>query len=313
MSGPAHLFSVVIASRCDDARAAQLQRACESVRAMAGDSDYSIIIVANGPRVSDSVLAWLATRSDTRVIRLRSGSYPLARRVGAEMADSEFLAFLDDDDELLPNTLAPKIAYFRQHPEVDVLATDGLCVNGSTITKVFPPAEVRPADPIEMMMRVGWGACALTLRAQKIDLSAFDSEFRHLEWTLSAFVLARRYKFGFLDEPTYRYYADTPGSLSKSADGYIAPPELWRRLSQSYAGTRYYSAVRRRYGKVCHNASWECAQQGRVRDAWRLHAQSLLAPGGRAFVLFSARLTWVCVRGLFVRPGSHGRSAGSPG
>ncbi|MBK6388206.1 MAG: glycosyltransferase family 2 protein [Rhodoferax sp.] len=61
------------------------------------------------------MLEWLAARPDTRVIRLRSGSHPLARRVGVEMADSEFLGFLDDDDELTPNTLAPKIAHFRAH------------------------------------------------------------------------------------------------------------------------------------------------------------------------------------------------------
>jgi glycosyltransferase involved in cell wall biosynthesis len=307
------LYTVVIASLCDDARAARLKRACESVRAAAGDIDYSILIVANGPRVSSSVLDWLATRSDVRVIRLRSGSHPLARRVGAEMADSEFLGFLDDDDELLPDTVGRKIAYFREHPDVDVFVTDGLRVNGSTVTTVFPPPESRRSDLIEVMMGVGWGACSLTLRMQKVDLSAFDPQLRHLEWTLSALELARRYKPGFLDEPTYRYYADTPGSLSKSAEHCIAPPEVWRRLSRSYAGTRYDRAVRRRYGRVCHNASWEHAQRGSMGDAWRLHAESLLSPGGGEFLFFSASLLWTSMRRLFSRQGPPGRSADSPG
>jgi len=67
---------VVIASLCDDARIELLKRACESVRAAAGDYDYSIFVVANGTRVSSSVLDWLATKPDTRVIRMRSGSHP---------------------------------------------------------------------------------------------------------------------------------------------------------------------------------------------------------------------------------------------
>ncbi len=284
------LFTVVIASLCDDARGELLKRACASVRAMAGDFDYSIIVVANGARVSSSVLEWLAARPDTRVIRLRSGSHPLARRVGVEMADSEFLGFLDDDDELTPNTLAPKIAHFRAHPEIDVLVTDGLRVNGSRVTKIFPPIEARSADLVETMMRAGWGACSLTLRTHNVDLSAFDAEFRHMEWTLTTLELARRHRFGYLDEPTYRYYETTPDSLSKRNEHSLATPEVWRRLSKSYAGTRYEGTVRGRYGRECHNASWEYSRQGKMRDAWRLHAESLRSPGGLAFVPFSARL-----------------------
>lgn len=299
MGNARRLFTVVIASVCDDARGELLKRACESVRAMAGGHEYSIVVVANGARVSSSVLDWLATRPDISVIRLRSASHPLARRVGAEMADSEFLAFLDDDDELMPNTLAPKIAQFRQHPEIDVLVTDGLRVNGSTVTKMFPPPEARCADFVETMMRAGWGACALTLRTQNIDLSAFDAELRHMEWTLTALELARRHPIGFLDEPTYRHYDDTPDSLSKSAEHNFATPEVWHRLSRSYAGTRYHAAVRRRYGIECHHASWEYARQGRMRDAWRLHAESLRSPGGTAFLLFSAKLLFASLRRLF--------------
>jgi glycosyltransferase involved in cell wall biosynthesis len=266
---------------------------------MAGDCDYSIIVVANGPRVSSSVLDWLATRPDTRVIQLRSASHPLARRVGAEMADSEFLGFLDDDDELMPNTLARKIAHFREHPEIDVLVTDGLRINGSMVTKIFPPPEARRADLVETMMRTGWGACALTLRRQNIDLSVFDAEFRHLEWTLTTLELARHHHFGFLDEPMYRYYEDTLNSLSKSVEHSLAAPEVWRRLSKSYAGTRYETAVRRRYGRECHNASTVYARQGRMRDAWRLHVESLRSPGGLAWVPSSAKLLLASLRRLF--------------
>jgi len=305
------LFTVVIASLCDDARSALLKRACDSVRAMAGDLHYSIIVVANGNRVSASVLDWLATRSDVRMLRLRSGSHPLARRVGAELADSEFLGFLDDDDELMPNTLAAKVALFRQHPEIDVVVTDGLRVTDSTVTKIFPPPQARSADLIETMMRTGWGACALTLRMQRIDLAAFDAEFRHLEWTLTTLELARRYKFGFLDEPTYRYNETTPDSLSKKAEHNLAGPEVWRRLSKSYAGTIYESAVRRRYGIMCHNVASECARHGKLQAAWRYHAKSLRSPRGLVFVPFTARLLIASLRRLFVRDGSRSLSAGA--
>lgn len=297
--GFAHLFTVVIASICSDARSSSLQRACDSVRAMADGLDYSIIVVANGSHVSAIVLEWLAGRPDVRLIRLRSGSAPLARRVGAEMANCEFLAFLDDDDELIPGTLERKIAYFRDHPEVDVLVTDGWRVGGTETTNIFPQPQERSADLVQTMMCTGWGACSLTLRSQNVALSAFDAEFRHMEWTLTALILARRYRVGFLDEPTYRYYETTPISLSKSPEHDLALPEVWSRLSKEYAGTPYAAEVRRRYRKVCHAVSKEYARQGKMGQAWRFHAESLLCLGGVALLPFTARLLLYPLRRLF--------------
>jgi hypothetical protein len=306
-----HLFTIVIASVCDDVRAAQLKRACDSVRAAAGEHDYSILVVANGARVSSNVLGWLGNEPRVRVVRLQSGSYPLARRVGAELADSEFLGFLDDDDELLPNTLAPKLAHFREHPEVDVLVTDGLRINGAKQSFILPPPAARSSDVVESVMGMGWGACSLTLRRQNVDLAVFDAEFRHMEWTLTALELAKRYRFGFLDAPTYRYYEDTPGSLSKMAEHALIAPELWGRLLKSYAGSRYYDSVRQHYGKVCHQVAWEYACQGKMVDAWRLHVESLQTPGGMAWLPFSAKLLFAPLRRLWIRDGSRGLSAGS--
>ena len=299
MSSSRRLFTVVIASLCEGARSELLKRACESVRAMAGDLDYSILVVANGSRVNSGVLEWLATQRDIRVVRLRTGSHPLARRVGAELADTEFLGFVDDDDELIPNTLAKKIAYFREHPEVDVLVTDGLSINGSEVENIFAPFQARSPDLVETMMRVGWGAGAVTIRTARVDLAAFDTEIRHVEWTLTTLELARHYKFGFLDELTYRYYETTPNSLSKTEEHNFGEPRVWRRLCKSYAGTRYQAITRRNFVTACREVSREFARRGRLRDAWRLHLESLRPPGSLKSLAFSPRLLAASLRRLF--------------
>ena len=188
-------------------------------------------------------------------------------------------------------TLDGKLDYFRAHPDVDVLVTDGLLVSGQSTRKIFPPKAERCDDFVETMMQVGWSACSFTLRREQIDLAVFDTELRHLEWTLMALKLARHHKVGFLDEPAYRYYSDTPDSLSKSAAHAVTAPEIWRRLLDEYAGTRYEAAMRRRHGIECHNASWEHARQGNLREAWRLHLRSLAAPGGlRSYLTYSRKL-----------------------
>jgi len=300
-NGAGSVFTAVIASLCNDARADLLRRACDSIRAMAGGMDYSIIVVANGSQVSPQVLSWLASRSDVRVIRLRSASHPLARRVGAELAEGEFLGFLDDDDELIADTLPLKVAEFRRQPDVDVLITDGFRIDGPEVTRIFPPAAERSSDLVETMMRAGWGAGTVTLRNRSVDLAAFDPAFRHLEWTLTVLDLASRYRVAYLDVPTYRYYENTPNSLSKSPEHRLAAPEVWRRLSRSYAGTRYELAVRRQHGVECHHASFEYLQRGQLSDAWRFHRAALAAPGGTSFLTYSVRLMLASMRHLLMR------------
>ncbi len=294
----APVLTVVIASVCDEARRELLHRACESIRAMARGHSYSILVVANGPRVSEGVLAWLNAQPDVEVVRIRTGSYPLSRRIGAELAKGEFLAFVDDDDELLPDTLGPKLAIFRERPEVNVLVSDGLRISERGTSRIFPAPEARKANLVETLMHAGWGAGALTLRTNKVDLSAFDAEFRQMEWTLTVLTLARHHQVAYLDMPTYRYYETTPGSLSKQAAHAVTAPEVWRRLLVAYDGTPQHPLVRRRYGSACHNVSWVLANRGHLLEAWRAHFESMACPGGLSYLTYTANLLIRSVRSL---------------
>ena len=116
---------------------------------------------------------------------------------------------------------------------------------------------------------------------------------------MTAFALARHHRFAILDQPMYRYYENTPDSLSKSAEYGVAAPSVWQRLSEVYSGTRYEPMVRRRYGLECHWNSVRCARQGRLRDAWRFHADSLRSPGAASFIPYSAKLGLQSLRALF--------------
>lgn len=299
------MLTVVIASMCNEPRFEQLRRACDSVRDMARGHDYRIIVVANGSQVSDDVMRWLESRADVESVRLRSGSQSLARRMGAELADSEFLAFLDDDDELLPDTFAAKLAYFREHPDVDVLVTDGLWVDGATVKPIFPPGGQLPADTVDAVMSLPWGACSLTLRTKAIDLSVVDPQFKYFEWTLTALLLARKYRFGFLQTPTYRYYADTPNSLSKHAEFATAAPDLWSRLLEAYTSTPYVERIRRRHQLECHYVAWQFGKRGMFAKAWSYHMRCLGSFDGVRYLPFTLKLLAYPVWNLFHRNEAH--------
>jgi GT2 family glycosyltransferase len=62
-----------------------------------------------------------------RVLRVDSaGGAARARNLGLARAQGEFVAFLDDDDEWLPDKLASQLSYFRDHPGCGLVSCDYL-------------------------------------------------------------------------------------------------------------------------------------------------------------------------------------------
>jgi glycosyltransferase involved in cell wall biosynthesis len=75
------------------------------------------IVVDDGS--TDNTPAALANIDDPRLVRLRHESprhASAARNTGIAAARGEFIAFLDDDDEWLPEKLAKQLALLRAHP-----------------------------------------------------------------------------------------------------------------------------------------------------------------------------------------------------
>jgi glycosyltransferase involved in cell wall biosynthesis len=79
--------------------------------------DIEIIVVVDRP--SPETLAAVQTVGDSR-LRLIVNPYPTtaggARNVGADHAAGEWIAFLDDDDEWLPNKLEHQLAFAAARP-----------------------------------------------------------------------------------------------------------------------------------------------------------------------------------------------------
>ena len=81
--------------------------------------DIEIIVVVDRP--SPETLAAVQTVSDSR-LRLIVNPYPTtaggARNVGADHAAGEWIAFLDDDDEWLPNKLEHQLTFAAARPPI---------------------------------------------------------------------------------------------------------------------------------------------------------------------------------------------------
>ena len=88
-------------------------------------SDFEVIVVDDGSEDREQLMAALAEFSGrVQYIRQSNGGPAKARNTGVAHAAGELVAFLDADDEWLPEKLERQVAYFRDYPETGLLHTD---------------------------------------------------------------------------------------------------------------------------------------------------------------------------------------------
>lgn len=85
--------------------------------------DLELILVDDGspdqcPRMCDD---YAANDSRIKVIHKENGGLSSARNRGISIAQGKYLAFVDSDDDITPDTYEGNIAFMEKHPEVDVV------------------------------------------------------------------------------------------------------------------------------------------------------------------------------------------------
>jgi len=103
-------------------------------------SDFEIIVVVDGS--TDDTSAILGAYNDDRIkiaYQINSGQ-SVARNHGLQLAQGDFICFLDDDDYYLPGKLYEQALFFYQHPEVDIVASgyQKITQNGEIIGEEKP-------------------------------------------------------------------------------------------------------------------------------------------------------------------------------
>jgi hypothetical protein len=213
------------------------------------------------------------------------------------MAQTDYISFLDDDDEYVTGSLDARVSFLDANPNVVALATNGLVSNGGEQRKFIPPIPTLPVDPILRTLSHGWQSAMLTLRRGRLDFSVLDTELRHHEWTYTALCLALTSTLAVVDVVTFRYYR-TLGSLSHDDQHVLTEPDMLKRALTLFRGTPYEKVLRRRLGRALNDAATLLVARGAPSDALALHLRALACPGGWQRYGLSVRIVTAMLRKL---------------
>ena len=288
MSNPE--VTVIIPTIADERRAETIWRAIESAGPRSGASTR-IIVVVNGKRFSERLLAQLRAATTIECATIETGSLPLAIRHGRGLVTSEFFAFLDDDDEFLENGLRMRLDAMRQEPRAAFVVTNGWVAGpGGEELAVKLKADTIEADPFGSLLLHNWvGTSASGLyRTSAVSTEDFAAMPAYLEWTYVGFRLGAR-PFRFLENPTYRRY-DLPGSVSKSQAYRVGIVAALEGILGLHLPPRARAGLRRRLGAAHHALSTSFLEEHKLSEARKHHWRSLGYPGGWRYAFYTRKM-----------------------
>jgi hypothetical protein len=214
-----------------------------------------------------------------------------AVRLGRSIVDAPFYAFLDDDDEFLPDAIACRLAPMRSDPAVDVVVTSGYWMSGEQRQIHVTDITRHQDDCLNGIIERCWlASCAALFRASSVPCHYFEDLPDLCEWTCLAFRLAvAAANVRFLDVPTYNCY-DMPGSASKG-DSFL---QCTLRVLESMRVVPLASDQRRRlehkYRSALHDIADHYRQKNELVPAWRYHLRSMKPPHALRYVAYTRKL-----------------------
>jgi len=213
-------------------RAHLLNRAIRSVLSQTFQ-DWELIVVDDGS--TDNTEEIVKGFSDSRLHYIRhkvNCGAPAARNTGIKMAQGDYIAFLDSDDEWLPEKLEKQLKIFENsEDEVGVVYTGAVFIDEETgKVRIKKPWAKGKIFLEELAFNPVGSTSRVMVKRECFDkCGGFDEEMESNEDWEIWIRLAEHYNFNYVEEPLVRYF-EHKDSLSAQPDRLVAGyKKLWAK------------------------------------------------------------------------------------
>ena len=288
-------------------RAGLIGRAIESVRTQTF-SDWELIVVDDGstdgtPAVVESYRPQLGTR--LVVLAQTHGGASTARNTGIEHAQGEFVAFLDSDDEFLPEKLARQIQLLEREPALDFVYSDYAYIDLAGVRHPSAFAECHPlarevprrqAGPqmyvctpslVDYLVRGYFISTIVGMVRRRAlgDHVRFRAGQCYSEEWLFFLDVAQRCRTGYVDEPLSLHH-HVPHSVSRTSvvRNLTQQRTMLALLAERFPGSSGDArrAVRAQRSLCAQQLAWEMLRRGQAGRATRYFAEAFAQRPGVA-------------------------------
>jgi glycosyltransferase involved in cell wall biosynthesis len=193
-----------------------LARAINSALVQDLDDEYEVIVVNDGS--TDATAKILAGYGNQlRIIDQRNGGAAAARNAGAAAASGDYLAFLDADDEWMPQKLRIMMAVLEDSPEAVLSYSDFIAINPVGERSVKSP--MRGSPTVDDLLDFGFGffpTVVVMRKAAFLASGGFCEEFRGagFEDAFMALTMREQGEFVHVSEPLAYYHEAEPAILA---------------------------------------------------------------------------------------------------
>lgn len=190
--------------------------------------NYEIIVVDDGS--TDNTRQVVDSFTDKRVRYIcmeQNGGASRARNMGISLAESEFVAFLDSDDEWMPEKLEKQMQVMLQASEKVGLVYCRMRGTKKDGTTLICPELWRPVEKLQghilfsLLVENVIGTPAMLIRKICIEQAGlFDESLKCIEdWEL-VLRIAEKWEIGFVDDILVEVHFSESG-ISKNFKGYV--------------------------------------------------------------------------------------------
>jgi glycosyltransferase involved in cell wall biosynthesis len=224
--------------------------------------DFEIIVVNDGsqdctPQVLQPYLKQI------HYVEQANQGVAVARRRGFELAQAPFIAFLDQDDVLLPNKLMLQLECFTQQPEVSIVHSGWRLIDaeGNPMADIQPWQEAPNLTPAEWLQRMPVLLSAMLFRDEALAAIGLDSGFQQAcDVELMHRLILAGYQTAWVRQVTVLYRQH---DRNDSLNTLVQCREVWQVQEQLFARPDLPAEMRQ--------VEKECRYYTLVWLAWRLY------------------------------------------